>query len=211
MQNLDIVNLIPKKVLVSRLIFPLEVVHSSDHHWPQVMGSEEERRSKILRDYYELRRTHPELPAQLRDFQVEENCCTVHLKIFRWTYFVVPWMKLQPHHGGTANRIWEEHSNAPVGPPHAQRYVWHLAPKQPDNTSMWNDFQLSVLCILCTLIEFTHFPNRLHSIYCVTLDNNWRPTPDRLWAHGNPCSGWKQGMFLYSADFRSCFLWTNMW
>ena len=91
MQNLDIVNLIPKKVLVSRLVFPLKVVHSSDHHWPQVMGSEEERRSKILRDYYELRRTHPELPAQLRDFQVEENCCTVHLKIFRWTYFVVPW------------------------------------------------------------------------------------------------------------------------
>ena len=76
---------------------------------------------------------------------------------------------------------------------------------------MWNDFQLSVLFILCTLIEFTHFPNRLHSIYCVALDNNWRPTPDRLWAHGNPCSGWKQGMFLYSADFRSCFLWTNTW
>ena len=37
------------------------------------MASEEERRSKILNDYCELRRTHPELPAQLRDFQVKAN------------------------------------------------------------------------------------------------------------------------------------------
>ena len=139
------------------------------------MGSEEERRSKILRDYCELRRTHPELPEQLRPFQVEENCCTVHLKIFRWTYFVVPWMKQTPATSWwhcQPDMIWKEPSSSHVGPPHAQRYVWHLAPKQPDNTSMWNDFQLSVLCILCTLIEFTHFPNRLHSIYCVALDNN---------------------------------------
>ena len=37
------------------------------------MASEEERRSKLLNDYCELRRTHPELPAQLRDFQVKAN------------------------------------------------------------------------------------------------------------------------------------------
>ena len=37
------------------------------------MASEEERRSKILNDYCELRRTHPELPVQLRDFQVKAN------------------------------------------------------------------------------------------------------------------------------------------
>ena len=36
------------------------------------MASEEER-SKILWDYWELRRTHPELPAELRDFQVKAN------------------------------------------------------------------------------------------------------------------------------------------
>ena len=37
------------------------------------MASEEERRSKLLNDYCELRRTHPELHAQLRDFQVKAN------------------------------------------------------------------------------------------------------------------------------------------
>ena len=37
------------------------------------MASEEEILWKILWDYSELRRTHPELPAQLRDFQVKAN------------------------------------------------------------------------------------------------------------------------------------------
>lgn len=36
------------------------------------MAGAGERRDKILRDYYELTRTHPNLPAQLRDFQVKE-------------------------------------------------------------------------------------------------------------------------------------------
>ena len=36
------------------------------------MAGAEERRAKILRDYHELTRTHPNLPAQLRDFQVKE-------------------------------------------------------------------------------------------------------------------------------------------
>ena len=56
-----------------------------------IMDDAEERRAKILRDYHELTRTHPNLPVQLRDFQVEEmhipeNCFELHLKIFRLTY-----------------------------------------------------------------------------------------------------------------------------
>ena len=56
-----------------------------------IMDDAEERRAKILRDYDELTRTHPNLPVQLRDFQVEEmhipeNCFELHLKFFRLTY-----------------------------------------------------------------------------------------------------------------------------
>ena len=64
-------------------------------------------------------------------------------------------------------------------------------------------FSLKLWCFLCTPIEFTHFPNRLHSFHCVAPDDHWRPAPARLWEDGDPCSGWKQGMFFYSADFLS--------
>ena len=37
-----------------------------------VMTGTEGRRAKIVRDYWELRRIHPELPDQLRDFQVKK-------------------------------------------------------------------------------------------------------------------------------------------
>ena len=57
-------------------------------------------------------------------------------------------------------------------------------------------FSFKLWCFLCTPIEFTHFPNRLHSFHCVSTDNHWRPTPARLWADGDPCCGWKQGMFF---------------
>ena len=55
------------------------------------MADAEERRDKILRDYHELTHTLPNLPAQLRDFQVKEmyipeNCFALHLKIFRLIY-----------------------------------------------------------------------------------------------------------------------------
>ena len=50
-----------------------QLLASSECHSARpVMAGAEERRAKILRDYHELTRTHPNLPAQLRDFRLKE-------------------------------------------------------------------------------------------------------------------------------------------
>ena len=65
-----------------------------------VMTGTEGRRAKILWDYWELRRIHPELPAQLRDFQVKKMNRTplqsTFSNLFRWIYCAAPWIKLPP-------------------------------------------------------------------------------------------------------------------
>ena len=65
-----------RKGLCIKTVLTLKVCQllssSECHSQPDLMAGAEERRAKILRDYCELTRTHPNLPAQLRDFQVKE-------------------------------------------------------------------------------------------------------------------------------------------
>ena len=203
-----------------------QLLASSECHSARpVMAGAEERRAEILRDYHELTRTHPNLPAQLRDFQVKE--------IFQKTVSQYIWNFLgwylkqcpgqnehQPHHGGSSHWLWEEPPNASVGPPYAPRFAyygnvgetqtlvnsfnwkWHFwMPKTGHSWQfeVWDEtsgVEMSHLEFENGAPQMTLFPHRLHSFDCVASDNNWGSAPSRLSAHGHPCCGRKQGISL---------------
>ena len=156
-------------------------------------------REAVLSAYRELRVNHPELPSQLREFQVS------FATFWRFYVAICGFTGRHTHNctrceGGGAPHVclshWIRQKYADASPwsPHAYR----LMPKSWNFVIVWPQGQKSLLLVSDAEFDSRTLTScasyyRLHSHYCGAPPHNWSSVGVGMWASRHICHGWKSG------------------